>query len=499
MKKCINSTLAGLLVCGMVAGLVCPMSGDVSEAAAKSIKVKKKVSISVGESYVLKAKVKPAKLKKKVKFTSKKKAVAKVTAKGKITGVKAGTAKIVAKVKGTKLKATCKVTVTKDNVTPIATAPVATQAPMVDGTSAPTEDPFANLTMPTKVDIEEDLITLEIGSTYEIKSSVLPEDAKPQAKFTSQRDWVASVDENGKVEALYPGMTFIYLTSIGDETVTDRIEVRVVDTRIPDDTFDDYRANIPHGQMITITYPTDYRDTPTAEARVYLPPGYSEDEEYNILFCSHGGGGNMWAWTSGGCAADKILDNLQADGLMDPVIAVFPNCAIPYDRNRNYPNIPSSAIVSDWGNEYFLLEFEILNNLFPYMKDNYSIAEGPEHAAVAGLSMGGGQALDVGLHNPDVFKYVACFSASPFLGDNQYFVRSYEDAEKLNSQIKLFTLMVGSEDGLANAAGNSNAKKFIEVCRKYELNHMFVENPGFNHEDASWCRDLYKFMQYAYK
>ena len=76
---------------------------------------------------------------------------------------------------------------------------------------------------------------------------------------------------------------------------------------------------------------------------------------------------------------------------------------------------------------------------------------------------------------------------------------SEEDAVKLNNNLKLFTMMVGSEDGLANSKSDSKSKAFAEVCRDNGLNFTFIEEPGLAHEDKCWDRNLYKFMKYAFK
>src|SRR5690606_37919246 len=59
-------------------------------------------------------------------------------------------------------------------------------------------------------------------------------------------------------------------------------------------------------------------------AMVYLPPGYSAEREYPVLYLLHGIGGNESNWTQGG-NADAILDNLIADGKAEPMIVVMPN------------------------------------------------------------------------------------------------------------------------------------------------------------------------------
>lgn len=500
-KRIISIAMSLCMLCTMA---VSHMAMPGVSAAAKSIKFNKKsINLKVKETVKLKVTVKPEKLKKKLTYTSSKKKVAKVNKKGKVTALRAGKAKITVKVKGLKLKSVCSINVSGNIERPNRNTPAPTG--QVKPTDVPNTSP-SPIPAPSQITMNEDeIVTVEIGQTYNLKSTVVPETARGNTEFKSDRAWVASVDQTGKVTALYPGMTIITLCSKANPDIKAKIQLKVVDTSIPDESFNKYNSEAAHGSVRTITYKSDYRSEGTAQARVWIPADYSEENEYNILFCLHGGGCDMWYWTNDkggandGCAADKILDNMYAEGLIEPCVVVFPNGSIPYDASKTYPNVPADAVVTDWGKDSFLLEYEILYNLMPYMNENYSIAQGSSHTAVCGLSMGGGQTLDIGLKNPDKFAYVGCFSACPFADLEQTLVTSFEDTARLNGKLKLFTLMVGSEDGLANGKDRSKSKDFIDTCTKFELNNMFVEEPGLAHEDACWDRNLYKFMKYAFK
>ncbi len=504
----IKKLIASLLCMGLAIVSICSVSYSADAAApVKKIKLnKKKMELTVGESKVLKVKYKPVKSKAKIVWSSSKKKVARVNKKGKVTAKSVGSAVITAKVKSSKIKARCKVSVSKAKTEPVNVTPNITAAPDSVATQTPGVISDSRI-YPTGISFEdEDYVTIEVGGEYTLKAKTEPSNADMDAmEYKSERDWVASVDSNGKVKASYPGMTIITLTSKKDSNVTARIHVNVVDTSIPDDSFNQYNSDIAHGKIETISYSSDYREGGTAQARVWTPADYSPEQKYNILFCLHGGGCDMWYWTNDqggandGCSADKILDNLYAQGILEPCVVVFPNGVITYDETKTYPNVPEDAVITDWGRDSFLLEYEIIYNLMPYMNENYSIEQGKEHTAVCGLSMGCGQTLDIGLKNPEIFGYVGAFSGSPFAKDDQQLVTCKEDTDRLNNNFRLFTLMVGSEDGLANDKTASNIKAFANVCTQYEVNYMFVEEPGLAHEDACWDRNLYKFMKYAFK
>jgi hypothetical protein len=87
--------------------------------------------------------------------------------------------------------------------------------------------------------------------------------------------------------------------------------------------FDVRRANVPSGSIERIEFDSSVTGG-KRPATVYLPPGYSADREYPVLYLLHGIGGNETHWTTPG-AADAILDNLIADGKAQPMIVVMPN------------------------------------------------------------------------------------------------------------------------------------------------------------------------------
>lgn len=327
MKKFISLALAA----GLLTASIAATGATGSVAAAKKITLNKtKLSLNVGESFKLKAKIKKKSSKVSVKWTSSKKKVASVNKKGKVTAKAKGKTIIMAKIKGAKAKCTVTVKNKQESdkgsvVTPPETQVVPTQQAQ-QTQPAPTQD-IIYFDNPVKgVEIaENDYITLEVGSTYTLNTKLTPPDAdKDSVTYTSLRDWVASVDKAGNIEAKYPGMTIITLSSVAgvDDSISASIHVNVVDTEVPDDSYKEYNADIPHGKVTQISYHTDYRDSQTITARVWTPADYSEDTEYNVLYCLHGGGGDEWYWTNDkgqkndGCNADKILDNMYAAGMI---------------------------------------------------------------------------------------------------------------------------------------------------------------------------------------
>ncbi len=87
--------------------------------------------------------------------------------------------------------------------------------------------------------------------------------------------------------------------------------------------FDQVRSGIATGKLDTIAYPSKTVGT-TRKALVYTPPGYSKKKKYPVLYLLHGIGGDEKEWLNGG-KPQVILDNLYAEGKLEPMIVVMPN------------------------------------------------------------------------------------------------------------------------------------------------------------------------------
>ena len=170
--------------------------------------------------------------------------------------------------------------------------------------------------------------------------------------------------------------------------------------------FDKEQADIPHGTVAECVYPSKTVGV-DRKATIYLPPNYSKDKKYPVLYLLHGIGGDHVEWLNGG-TPQIIMDNLYAANKAVPMIIVMPNGrALKDDRAQG--NIYGPEMVK--GFEIF--ERDLIDDLIPYIQSNYSTYTDREHRAIAGLSMGGGQSLNCGLGNMDVFAYVGGFSSAP--------------------------------------------------------------------------------------
>ncbi|MGA2798573.1 MAG: alpha/beta hydrolase-fold protein [Thermoguttaceae bacterium] len=253
--------------------------------------------------------------------------------------------------------------------------------------------------------------------------------------------------------------------------------------------------DVPHGTLHGHWYYSKALNT-LRHVNVYTPPGYSAsaDKSYPVLYLLHGMGDDEGIWTQVGCA-NFIMDNLLAEGKTKPALIVMP-FGHSSRTVRWFPGGPRGADIPG-GNEprggpvfgVEMLENDLLDNVIPLVEREYRVGKNPNQRAIAGLSMGGYQALSIGLNNPQHFAYVGAFS-SAILGQNldNDFKSILADPDKTNKEFKLLWIGCGTDDRLLS--GN---RRFEELLASKGIKHQWVTTPGYGHAWTLWrvyLRDL---------
>jgi enterochelin esterase-like enzyme len=166
---------------------------------------------------------------------------------------------------------------------------------------------------------------------------------------------------------------------------------------------------VPHGAVASVTY----YSTALKKFRrmhVYTPPGYENGKDkYPVFYLLHGSGDNDDAWTSVG-RAGFVFDNLIAEKKAKPMVVVMPashtqnttgggGAAGPPSTDPNVPSPPDE----------FTQDFE--TDLMPYAESHYRIITDRAHRAIAGLSLGGSQTLNIVIPHLNEFSYIGVFSS----------------------------------------------------------------------------------------
>jgi enterochelin esterase-like enzyme len=232
------------------------------------------------------------------------------------------------------------------------------------------------------------------------------------------------------------------------------------------------------------------------EAFKYLtPPGYDKDSksQYPVLYIQHGGGEDERGWAVQG-KTNNILDNLIADGKAVPMLVIIPN---------GNGSKPGSAAAGYSEEAMAAFKEEIFGNVIPFIESNYRVKPGAANRALAGLSMGGGQAFYTGLRNTDIFANVGVFSSGLFGGIGRQPATPFDpetvipgmliNPESFNKKLKVFYISVGEQDPRIEFT-----RKMVDNCRSKGLKVEFASFPG-GHEWQVWRKSLHDLAQRIFK
>ena len=236
------------------------------------------------------------------------------------------------------------------------------------------------------------------------------------------------------------------------------------------------------GEIHTIPY----RSTPLDRLRtmtVYVPRAAIERpaRRFPVLYLRHGGGDNERSWAADGRAA-AILDNLIASGKARPMYIVMTNGLT--DGSWAGGSTPE-------GME--LLEKELFTDVVPLIEKRYRVYRDKRHRAIAGLSMGGGQAYVIGLRNLDRFCAIGQFSAG-ILSDGSFDHERYapgviDDPARINRELRLLWISCGTKDPRYD--GHLD---FIRELGRRGVRFEFHE-AAWGHEWQFWRLQLHDFVQ----
>lgn len=227
----------------------------------------------------------------------------------------------------------------------------------------------------------------------------------------------------------------------------------------------DFR-DVPHGALHQHTYVSKTLGRPRSMV-VYTPPGYGlePNRRYPVLYLQHGMGDNEATWTAHG-KAHWILDNLIAQGRARPMTIVM---------------LDGHAAIGGptaFGGNSAAFELDLIDDAMPFIEANYRVAAEAKSRAIVGLSMGGEQALRIGLTRPDRFAWIGGFSAATPMRDA---VKSaLDDAASINAQVKLLWIACGRDDFLLR-----RNEDFIAVLKEKGIRHEWLLTEG-NHSWPVW-------------
>lgn len=217
--------------------------------------------------------------------------------------------------------------------------------------------------------------------------------------------------------------------------------------------------DVPHG----VVHQHTYRSRSLGRLRelvVYTPPGYEQPgATFPTLYLQHGSGDNQATWVAHG-KAHWILDNLMAQGRAKPMVVVMMDghAATGSGERMMQTYIP-------------MFERDLLEDVLPFIEKNYRVKTDAASRAIAGLSMGGGQSLGIGLCHAERFAWVGGFSSAIPETDRIAGALAHPDA--LNQGLKLLWIACGKDDFLFKR--NTD---FIALLTEKKIRHTWTPSEG---------------------
>jgi len=252
--------------------------------------------------------------------------------------------------------------------------------------------------------------------------------------------------------------------------------------------------NVPHGVISVVTYYSTVLKT-FRRFHIYTPPGYEANQrKYPVLYLLHGANESDQSWSTVG-RAGFILDNLIADRAAVPMIVVMPNGHV----DQTPPNVAWGAPTSSplqLKSELVDFPKEFATEIIPYVDSHYRTITDRPHRAIAGLSMGGTQALNLAFADLERFSAVGIFSSGILVGsvlDWEQDHLAVLDRPALKNDLKMVWFKTGSEDPFIGTT-----KATVEMLKRHGFSVAFDESTG-GHSWVNWRNYLHEFAAQLFR
>jgi enterochelin esterase-like enzyme len=254
----------------------------------------------------------------------------------------------------------------------------------------------------------------------------------------------------------------------------------------PDTVYEDAQV-VPHGALAEVYYPSPLFGQ--RRLHVYTPPGYERgDKSYPVLYLLHGGGDCDASWGTIG-RAGFILDNLIAEDACVPMIIAMPSGHVPGPQAA--PGA-SRAMSAHPANDPFT--HDLLEGVMPFIERSYRVDANPKARALAGLSMGGVQAANIGLVHSELFRYLGIFSSGWFPEVRGEFERLNGEAVRAAARrYRLVWVAWGATD-----IARPNSLAMLEMFDRCGLTYVAKETDG-GHTWMNWRHYLASFAPLLFR
>lgn len=256
--------------------------------------------------------------------------------------------------------------------------------------------------------------------------------------------------------------------------------------------FDEKKVGVKYGDLKEVAYESTTTGT-TRKCYVITPPDYDISKKYPVLYLLHGIGGTEAEWLGG--KPIEVIGNLIAEGEAKDMVVVMPNVRASADDS-----VPKEILGQQNIAAFDNFINDLINDLMPFINQNFSVTTEWEDTAIAGLSMGGRESLYIGFSMPDIFAYIGAFSPAPGLLPDSRLAYPGQFTEKDfiipdgKKTPKLILICSGNNDGVVRNIPST----YHQVLEKNEVSHIWYTMDG-DHNFVVWKNGLYNFAKNIFK
>jgi enterochelin esterase family protein len=191
----------------------------------------------------------------------------------------------------------------------------------------------------------------------------------------------------------------------------------------------------------------------------------------------------------------EILDNLLAQGKAIPMIVVLPDAhALPIETTPMTSPDFWANFSAYWANNEKAADEELFRDIILFIQSHYNISNEPRERAIAGLSMGGLQAIGTGIGHLGYFCWIGAFSPVPLSMLGEKFNNVLKEPSKINESLHLFEIVTGDNDSMTGPA----TRQLESQLRALNIQHVYTVLPG-THSMFVWRPALCDFLQKLFR